>query len=134
MAEQADIKELPRNAQRVLGVLKEAGKPLSAYEVLDQLRPLGVTAPPTVYRSLDRLVTNGLIHRLESLNAFVACSEGHAHGPSAFAICTGCRTVVEMESRTLPGDLESWADKEGFAISSVAIEVLGQCSDCRSGG
>lgn len=130
MAKQATEPRLPKYSQHVLRILQDAGKPLTAYEVLDQLRPFGAKAPPTAYRSLTRLVEAGLIHRLESLNAFVACSRGEAHGPSAFAVCTDCNAVVEMKSETVPGYLEGWAEAEDFSISSVTIEVLGLCRKC----
>jgi len=132
MAELSTKTSLPKNAQRVLQILQDAGKPLTAYEVLDQLRPFGVTAPPTAYRSLDRLLENGLIHRLESLSAFVACTRGETHGPSAFAVCTKCQAVKETKGESVPGTLQKWADAEEFEISSVTIEALGICAKCRT--
>lgn len=123
--------KLPKNAQRVLDILKDAGRPLTAYQVLEKLRVYGVTAPPTAYRSLERLISTGFVHRLESLNSFVACDRGEVHGPAAFAICTECHKTTEMKSDTVPSYLRGWADAEDFAISSVAIEMLGQCAKCQ---
>lgn len=131
MAERTKELRLPKNAERVLRILQDAGKPMTAYEVLDELRPFGVSAPPTAYRSLERLMANGMVHRLESLNAFVACSQGKAHGPSAIAVCTDCNNVTELKGDTVPGYLQGWADAEDFKVVSVAIEVLGICSTCQ---
>ncbi|ADM10790.1 hypothetical protein PB2503_00105 [Parvularcula bermudensis HTCC2503] len=123
--------KLPKNARRVLQILKDAGRPLTAYQVLDELRAFGVTAAPTAYRSLDRLVATGLVHRLETLSAFVACDRAECHGPAAIAVCTECRQTTEMTGDMVPGYLQGWADAEDFAIDTVAIEMLGRCADCR---
>src|SRR5262245_48967355 len=89
---------LTRNQTQVLERLEAATSPLSAYTLLDQLRDRGFRAPLQVYRALDALIKGGLVHRLESLNAFVACSEphDHGHGMTAFAICDRCGQVDEM--------------------------------------
>jgi len=123
---------LPGNAKRVLELLKNANGPLTAYELLDRLRPEGVTAPPTVYRALDRLTESGLVHRLESLNAFVVCDQGKAHGPAAFAVCTRCKRVIEIKSSTVPGYVQGWAEATDFKVESIMIEALGECADCRA--
>ena len=131
--ERSGAHRIPKNARRVLDILQDAGKPLTAYEVLDRLRPLGVTGPPTVYRALDRLVKSGLVHRLETLNAFVSCDREGDHAPSAMAICTDCRDVVEMQNDAVPEHLYSWADAKDFSVTSLTIEILGQCGRCKAG-
>ena len=75
--------ERPLNAKEklVLAALRRCGKPASAYDLIDDLKPDGVKAPPTVYRALGRLIEAGLVHRLELLNAFVACTHAHASAP-----------------------------------------------------
>jgi Fur family zinc uptake transcriptional regulator len=94
MAHSHDVPtDLTRNQGLVLGALNHSVGPLSAYDILDKLRGDGLRAPLQVYRALDKLVERGLAHRLESLNAFVACADEHCHrkGLIAFAICANCR-------------------------------------------
>ena len=81
--------DLTKNQALVFGKLSDASGPLTAYALLDNLRENGFRAPLQVYRALDKLVDYGLVHRLESLNAFVACRhKGCAdHKTAAFAIC-----------------------------------------------
>ncbi len=122
---------ITKNARLVLDILRQVGQPLTAYEVLDRIRPQGITAPTTVYRALERLVECGLIHRLETLNAFVSCGREEVHGPSAIAICTDCHGVIEMQNDAVPGYLYGWAETKDFTVTSLTIEILGQCSQCR---
>ena len=80
MAHSHDVPgDLTRNQGLVLGALNHSEAPLSAYDILDKLRADGLRAPLQVYRALDKLVERGLAHRLESLNAFVACADEHCH-------------------------------------------------------
>ena len=86
-----DPRKLTANERLVFDALSAARKPLSAYDLIDKLRKHGITAPPTVYRALSRLVGDRRAHRLESLNAFVTCSHPHdTHATAIFAICDGC--------------------------------------------
>ena len=78
----------------IVEALRGVGRPVSAYELIEQVRAKGVSAPPTVYRALQRLIGDGLAHRLESLNAFVACNHPHHPGKAVFAICDACGTVT----------------------------------------
>jgi Fur family transcriptional regulator, zinc uptake regulator len=114
----------------VLRALKASEQPLSAYDILDRVRSSGIRAPTQVYRALDRLSSFGMVHRIEALNAFVACSEdAHGHKPG-FVICRDCGMVKEFEDRRLDAIAHHAAGKE-FAIEDVSVEVLGQCGDCR---
>lgn len=90
--------DLTRNQTLVFDVLSKAEGPLSAYTILDQLRDDGFRAPLQVYRALEKLLDYGMVHRLESLNAFVACAhpQCHEHGLIAFAICEQCGQVTEF--------------------------------------
>jgi len=124
--------ELPRNQALVYSALSDAGGPLSAYEILDRLRGAGLRAPLQVYRALEKLREAGLVHRLESLNAFVACChphEGH-HESRAFAICDKCGVVAELEDERVAAELESLADRAGFASRTAVIELHGLCGAC----
>lgn len=124
---------LPHNAALVHDFLCRHDGPASAYQILDGLRPEGVTAPPTVYRALDQLVVRGLAHRVESLNAFVACSHPrHADG-NAFAICQDCGGLEEILDKDVSIALETLAGRKGFAIAHAAIELTVTCADCRAG-
>ncbi|MCB1444413.1 MAG: transcriptional repressor [Rhizobiaceae bacterium] len=127
--------ELTRNQSLVLGVLKQAGAPRSAYDILDGLRGEGVRAPLQVYRALDKLMEIGLVHRLESLNAFVACSDPHDHaahvgGVTAFAICEDCGSVTEFHDAGIEGRLSTWQKSERFRPEKTTIEIRGHCRAC----
>jgi Fur family zinc uptake transcriptional regulator len=123
-------RDLTRNQSLVLGALAHADGPLSAYTILDRLRDDGFRAPLQVYRALDKLTEFGLVHRLESLNAFVACAHGHdhgdAHGLVAFAICETCGRVDEFADDEITARLSGWARDTGFRASKTTIEHCGK--------
>lgn len=117
--------------ERVLDSLARMGRPASAYELLESLKEFGVTGPPTVYRALKRLQAAGRVHRLESLNAFVACSDAHCHDvPPAFAICRECGSAKEFSSEAATAELAAWARQAGFRVSNSVIELHGRCEKC----
>jgi len=130
-------RQLTRNQDLVLQTLNRAAAPLSAYDILDQLRDAGLRAPLQIYRALDKLVEQGLAHRLESLNAFVCCSgtQAHAHpgGGAAFAICSDCGRVDEFADAAVDRRLSGWASRHGFAPERTTIELRGLCAACRKG-
>ena len=125
-------KPLTRNQKLVLKALQQADGPLSAYAILELLRDQGFRAPLQVYRALKSLVEKGLAHRLESLNAFVACSGDDCHraGMTAFAICECCGQVSEFSDFVLRQRLEGWAQHEGFQASRSMVEIKGKCAAC----
>ena len=124
---------LTRNQKLVLDVLAAAESPLSAYAILDDLRDEGLRAPLQIYRALDKLIDYGLIHRLESLNAFVACAHDHPHKHqlSAFAIRDSCGQVLEFSDRQLSERLAALAAEVAFTPQHTTIEIRGECSRCR---
>jgi Fur family zinc uptake transcriptional regulator len=127
-------KSLPANHQWVYRALQAAGAPMTAYQVLDAVRRHGISAPPTVYRALSRLVEQGLAHRLESINAYVACADPqHRHTAAAFAICSDCGTIEEMVDPQVLRRLQARATRRGFKINDTTIELRGQCADCQPG-
>jgi len=138
MARASQIKEQKRlrgaNQEHVFRALRKARRPLTAYEVLDLLRDHGISAPPTVYRALDKLIADGLAHKLESLNAFVVCNHPHHHNASAFAICRKCGTAAESSSDDLAKRLENWAAQTGFLVEETSFEIQGLCSACQKVG
>ena len=127
---------LTKNQIHVLEKLERASGPLSAYTLLDQLREQGFRAPLQVYRALDTLVKGGFVHRLESLNAFVACAEphdhthAHSHGMTAFAICDKCSQVTELSDEAIGEKLDQWVSSTGFVAKRAVIEFRGTCAKC----
>ncbi|MBA5777170.1 transcriptional repressor [Stappia sp. F7233] len=123
---------LTKNQSLVFKTLSRADGPMSAYTILDQLRDDGFRAPLQVYRALDKLIDYGLIHRLECLNAFVACAHPHCHtaGVIAFAICEDCGQVNEFSDDVVADRLGAWAHDHHFAAAKTTIEIRGRCAGC----
>src|ERR1700726_4212698 len=127
----ANLTELRRH---VLGLILDAASPTGAYELLDRVRPTRRgAAPPTVYRALDFLLDQGLIHKVERLSAFVGCVAGctadpeqdaHTHA-AQFLICRACGRVIELRSDDVSAVLERAAKEAGFNVSSATIEADG---------
>ncbi|MBM7068769.1 transcriptional repressor [Actibacterium sp. 188UL27-1] len=118
--------------RRVLELLLTRHRALGAYDLLEKLREEGLgSQPPVAYRALDFLVTHGFVHKIEHLNAYVACSHpGEEHAP-AFMICRTCDAVVETPARPTTGALGSAARKIGFQIETTVMEASGTCPSCR---
>ncbi len=127
-----DRSTLTRNQLLVLEKLEAARGPVSAYALLDGLRDEGFRAPLQVYRALDRLTKAGMVHRLESLNSFVACSEHHHHADAitAFAICENCGQVAELSDPAIGKRLADWVSATGFKADRAVVEFRGLCKDC----
>lgn len=125
---------LTKNQSLVLAALAKAESPLSAYTILDQLRDEGFRAPLQVYRALDKLVEAGRVHRLESINAFVACQHPgcDSHETIAFMICETCGQVSEISDNTLAGRLKNLAAQAGFALKKSTVELRGHCTNCQT--
>jgi Fur family transcriptional regulator, zinc uptake regulator len=119
--------------RHVLEALLASHKPLGAYEIMDRLADSGRPAPITVYRALDFLRDNGLVHRIESRNAFVACVHNHAGtDPVIFLICERCGAVGEAPGAAAAEALKASCRAAGFAPKSPVIEIAGICSHCRA--
>ena len=124
---------LTRNQKLVLDVLQGSGRQMSAYEILDQLRPEGLKAPLQVYRALDKLVGGHLVHKVESLNAFVSCNHQSSHKSgdmTVFTICQDCGDVSEFNADAVADVLLKQADKTGFKAFQAAVEIKGTCARC----
>ncbi|NBC15539.1 MAG: transcriptional repressor [Gammaproteobacteria bacterium] len=121
---------LTTQRRRVLELVCRANRPVGAYELLDQLRDGGSAAPPTVYRALDWLLAQGLVHKLETLHAYIGCTHPEHPHASQFLICNGCGGVTELEDQAIAGSLASVAAETGFRPSRPVVEVIGTCSDC----
>ena len=117
----------------VLGLVWASHRPIGAYELLAKLGREGrVAAPPTVYRALDFLLDHGLVHRVESRNAFIGCAApGHDLTRSIF-ICGDCDCVAEISDPRLTRDIVASAARIGFEVRRPTIEVLGRCRHCRA--
>jgi Fur family zinc uptake transcriptional regulator len=120
----------PEQDKMIVEALRGVGRPVSAYELIDQLRDKASLAPQTVYRSLDRLIAEGHAHRLESLNAFVACRHPSHEGTAVFAICNDCGTVTEFDEPVAVERLAAWARKTKFAVEQMTLELRGRCRGC----
>lgn len=117
--------------QKTLEILLQEHRALGAYDVLDRLREEGFgSQPPVAYRALDFLVENGFVHKIEKLNAFVACANpGTTHSP-AFMICRECDSVAETQSMPARGALGDAAKAAGFVIEKTVVEAEGLCPSC----
>jgi Fur family zinc uptake transcriptional regulator len=124
------LEGLNETQKRVHRILSAATGPLSAYDVLDRMRGTRSVTPPTVYRSLDKLIERGLAHRLESLNAYVSCKHSHDHHMAAFAICEKCGAVAEFSDQVIDERLAAWSGARNFAPNKVTMEIRGICSAC----
>lgn len=117
--------------RRVLEMIAEAPGGLKAYDLLDRLAEEHAAArPPTVYRALEFLIDQGLVHRIESLNAYVACPcPEHAHG-FQLLICRLCGRVEELHLDDVNAQLSRRARDLGFRVERQTIELLGHCEAC----
>ena len=117
----------------VLAVLRQNNHPLSAYDVLRELRIAEPKlAPTTIYRALAALTEKGKVHRLESLNAFVACTCGSHRQDSILSICDRCGAVEESIAPRILSELAKLTEKSGFAAMRHVIEIHGRCALCSS--
>lgn len=120
--------------RRVLEVVAGSHLAIGAYQILEQLGRDGrVPAPISVYRALEFLVQQGLIHRVASRNAYVACSDPDESHAAQFLICDQCGTVSELHDANVAATLARKAAGEGFTISAAVVEVVGLCAACSAG-
>jgi Fur family zinc uptake transcriptional regulator len=136
MSAQKASAQLNAMQSRIRDLLARADKPLSAYDVIDGLRDHGRVAPPTVYRALQKLIDEGLAHRLETRNAYVVCRDGghvcgHRHR-AGFMICRTCGRTLEFGDEEIERLLGGAAARSGFVAERVAIEIQGLCATCAS--
>lgn len=116
----------------VLDILLREHRALGAYAIMDRLREAGFgSQPPVAYRALDFLVAQGFAHRIEGLNAFIACTHpGEEHSP-AFLVCRVCATVAETQTAAGGGDtVGAAAEATGFQVERAVVEVEGICPAC----
>ncbi|QEW05036.1 Fur family transcriptional regulator [Nitrincola iocasae] len=118
----------------VLRLIWQNHKPLGAYDLLPALADAGFnSAPPTVYRALEFLQEQGLVHRLASLNAYMGCSHPGKQHSGCFFICERCHQACEVDAAPLQAALKQQSQSLGFSITRETIEVLGICPECQQG-
>jgi Fur family zinc uptake transcriptional regulator len=121
----------PRRRQ-VLEIMLASHQPMGAYDILAELNRAGNAdriAPPIVYRALEFLLAEGLIHRIESRNAFITCVHPGHESAAQFLICRDCEQVAELE--TSEQSLLAAADNLGFAVDHSIVEITGVCARCQ---
>ena len=131
------MRKRTKNQELVFQVLNHSETPMSAYDILGALKDDGFRAPLQVYRALDRLLADRLVHRLETLNAYVACRHSHDHrgGDGAaetvmFMICDSCGRTGEIDSAAIADQLTNQAQSQDFMVSQTVVEMRGQCRPC----
>lgn len=123
---------LTKLRRRVLELVWGSHEPVKAYDLLDKLRDEHqAAAPPTVYRALDFLLQEGLIHRIESLNAYLGCGKPSEQHSGQFLICLECGHVAELDDHTVSSVLADKASTLGFSVEHAIIELAGRCQSCR---
>ncbi|BFM13858.1 Fur family transcriptional regulator [Maricurvus nonylphenolicus] len=119
--------------EQVLTLIWQNHKPLGAYALMDMLASQSTkrVAPPTVYRALDFLLEQQLIHRIHSLNAFIGCTHPNEGHPNNFLICQQCGVAIEFNNNQFQQAVSDTAKDHGFTVSSQAVELVGLCVSCQ---
>ncbi|WP_116474291.1 zinc uptake transcriptional repressor Zur [Zobellella maritima] len=131
LCQQRSVRFTPTR-RHVFTLLAEHKGAVSAYELLDRLKQLEPNAkPPTVYRALDFLLSQGFVHKVESLNAFLFCDHFAKHHPMQLLICDNCGLVIELHDEAINQAFNQQAEQHGFAITNQTIEAHGHCGQCR---
>lgn len=124
---------LTAQRRRVLEIVAASRMALGAYEILARMdRGNRALAPISVYRALAFLVKHGFVHRVESLNAYVACTQAGDRHPAQFLVCSACRRVAELECPTIADAIFAEAKAASFAVTRPIVEISGLCSACRA--
>ncbi len=123
-----------RARAEILTILRRRGESCSAYDILDDMKKSNPkVAPTTVYRALEVLINQGEVHRLESLNAFIACKcDAHEH-PPIMSICDDCGIVEDRTAPDVHAKLSVVLEQSGFMAHHQVVEVHGKCADCGTG-
>jgi Fur family zinc uptake transcriptional regulator len=122
---------LTETRARVLEIVAESHKPIGAYDILQRLAgERGRAAPPTVYRALGFLVEQGLVHRIDTLNAFIACFDAEMSHDAGFLICESCQTVEEIADPALSAAVHGAVAARGFLPRRTVVEISGTCGAC----
>ncbi len=125
--------DISPHSKNVLALLKKSKTPLTAYDILGKLQKAGVKAPQTVYRALDALLERGLIHRIQSLGAFVACHNDEQDHGTQFAVCRKCNKVLEIHNHSICKSIKEIGANIKFTIEREMLELIGVCEECERG-
>jgi Fur family zinc uptake transcriptional regulator len=122
---------LTAQRRRVLEIVWASHEPIGAYAIMEQLGGGGRrAAPPTVYRALEFLAAHGLVHRIESLNAYVGCARPGDGHTGRFLLCEKCGSAAEIESSGIDKGIARAARDRGFSVHRATVEILGICPNC----
>ncbi len=131
LCEQRDAR-LTKNRRRVLELVWQSHAPVGAYELLERLREDAPrAAPPTVYRALEFLMSHGLVHRIETRNAFVGCPKPQHEHEAQYLLCEACGDAVEIDVGGVRRRITTLAAQHGFTVAAQTIEVRGLCRRCQ---
>ena len=123
--------KLTKLRETVLKLIWKNHSYVKAYDLLEELREIDRSAkPPTIYRSLDFLMENGFIHKIQSLNAFVGCSHPSEHNECYFLICKECQNIEECHSKNINEFVQSTSNTNNFSANQVTLEISGICQEC----
>ena len=124
--------DLTKNQKIVLNLLQSSGEPLKAYSILDSLKKEGLKSPLQIYRALDKLVELGRIHKIESKNSFIVCSNSNCASNTIFTICERCDKVKELKNNNLTTGMSELIKKNGQSITRYNLEFFVLCKSCKS--
>ena len=124
--------DLTKNQKIVLNLLQSSGEPLKAYSILDSLKKEGLKSPLQIYRALDKLVELGKIHKIESKNSFIVCSNSNCASNTIFTICERCDKVKELKNNNLTAGMSELIKKNGQSITRYNLEFFVLCKSCKS--
>ena len=129
------ISELTKKQSLVMNLLSDSKGPLTAYQILHDLNDHGFRGPTQVYRALEKLLELGVVHRIESINAFFACQQDRCHEKNKeinfFTICKICGSVQELLSNGLKNLVKSLSKDNNFLLKNSVLELKGVCSKCK---
>lgn len=119
--------------EQVFALIWQSHKPITAYQLLDQIKDSDFSAtPPTVYRTLDFLLEQGLIHRINSLNAFIGCCHPGDRHTGTFIICEECEQAEEVDNHDIRAAIKTVSDEHHFEMKRYVTEIYGVCPQCQS--
>ena len=123
--------KLTKLRETVLKLIWKNHSYVKAYDLLEDLKKIDSSAkPPTIYRSLEFLLENGFIHKIQSLNAFVGCSHPNEHNKCYFLICKECQNIEECHSENINEFVQSTSSNNNFSPNQVTLEISGVCQEC----
>ncbi len=122
---------LTKNQKIVFNLLQNSGEPLKAYTILENLKREGLKSPLQVYRALDKLVELGIIHKIESQNSFIACSNSNCASNTAFTICRKCGDVKEIKNNHLFEQVSDLGKKNRLKVQRFNLEFYVDCIGCK---